>query len=262
MLVALPSRMALALALCGLLYAMQPGACLGAGKAVHGTFSASLPFSRLGEQGRPEGLCPEIADGLAGRRIHHAPLRREAAGMFLRAGLVDFYFAFAGKEEAPPQGLAFGPAVLESCLVIVARDAETGLDCIRSFKPVGVLAGGWEEQALAGLRSRTGGHCRVRLYPSRAALALALARGDVASVLAPACTASALQDACRGLDLDVSAPVRDCGAGVLVPVFREDDAGARRLFAAELERFRQSGALARVLRRWGLEAFGAAGNRN
>lgn len=258
MLVAALRLMALGL----VLLVFLPASCLAAGKAVHGFFVASLPFSRLDAQGQPEGLCPEIAEGLAGGLIHHVPLRREAAGMLLRAGIVDFYFAFVGEEEAPPQGLAFGPAVLESGLVIVARDEEKGLDCIRSFRPVGVLAGGWEEQALAGLRSRTGGHCRVRLYPSRAALALALAKGDVASVLAPECTASALQDACRGLDLDVSAPVRDCGAGVLVPVFREDDASARRLFAAELERFRQSGALARVLLRWGLESFGAAGNRN
>ena len=245
-------RLACALALALLLLAPAGASALDAGFAVHGFFAGNAPFSRLDPAGDPEGLCPGLLDALAGAeglKVRHLPLRPEAARDCLLAGIIDVYFAFVEAGAEPPGRLAFGDAVLESPLAVVSRDgAPAGRDFVFSPMPAGVVAGSWEEQALSAMRTRLGGRCRVRAYPSREALARAFSQGEIASALVPACTAGLLLDAAGGAAS--SGTLADWGLGRLVPVFREEDAGGRERFAGMLDRFRRAGGLSRLLGRW------------
>ena len=243
-----------ACALALLLALLAPGAALSRGDVfcVHSFFAGQTPFSRLNAGGGPEGLCPELADALAGAAgvsVHHLPLRQEAARDFLHAGIVDLYFSFVEAGAAPPAGLAFGEAVLSCPLAVATWDRElAGKAVVFSPKTVGVIEGSWEERVLSAMRTRLHGRCRVRTYPSRDALANALHRSRIASALVPACTAGTLKQAAG--DVAVSEPLQEWGQGVLVPVFREDDAAGRVRFAEMLGRLRRSGDLDRLLRTW------------
>lgn len=243
--------LACALALALLLLAPAGAFCRGAG-LMHGFFAGDAPFSRISDDGGPEGLCSALLVSLAGAgklEVRHLPLRPEAAQDFLRAGIIDLYFAFVEAGSSPPGGLAFGSAVLESPLAAVSRDgALAGAGLVASPMPVGVVAGSWEEKALSAMRARLGGQCRMRPYPSREALARALSQGEIASALVPACTAGILQEAAPGAVS--SGPLQDWGRGRLVPVFRADDDTGRRRFDGLLDRFRRSGGLDQLLRRW------------
>ena len=219
---------------------------------VHGFFAGQTPFSRLNADDGPEGLCPALVDalaGVAGARVHHLPLRQEVAQDFLRAGIVDLYFSFVETGAAPPEGLAFGEAVLSCPLAVVSWDRKlAGKAVVYSPKTVGVIEGSWEEQVLSSMRMRLHGTCRVRAYPSRDALVNALSRSMIASALVPARTAGTLKDAVGGVA--VSLPLQDWGQGMLVPVFREEDAAGRARFAKMLDRLRQSQDLHRLLQLW------------
>lgn len=243
-----------ALAFALLLALLVPGkASCGAGDvSIHGFFPGQTPFSRLNTDGGPEGLCPALMDELAGvarTKVPHMPMRPEAAQAFLLAGIVDLYFSFVEVGAAPPEGLAFGEAVLESHLAVVSWDEQLAGDAVVfSPKTVGVVEGSWEEKVLSAMRARLHGRCRVRAYPSRDALINELSRRRIASALVPACTAGTLKDIAGGVA--VSRPLLDWGQGMLVPFFREDDAAGRARFAKVLWSLRRSQELQRLLQFW------------
>ena len=243
---------ALALALLLALLAPGPASCGVDAFFFHGFFAGQTPFSRLNADGGPEGLCPALMDELAGAartKVSHMPLRQEMAQDFLHAGIIDLYFSFVETGAAPPKGLAFGEAVLESPLAVVSWDGKLAGDAV-VFSPrtVGVVEGSWEEQVISAMRTRLHGRCRVRSYPSRDALINELSRRRIASALVPACTAGTLKAIAGGVA--VSGPLQDWGLGMLVPVFREDDVAGRARFAKMLDRLRQSQDLHRLLQLW------------